>query len=166
MNNLWVKQYFTKLCVLICTKVGFAVVIGLFPAQVPHQHALVPHAVHSGVHGGLEATNTATKRLRQCSSRLFEQLFEQLFESFSVVLLFSSKLFELIRIVVIFVVVNLSGSKVFPTNSWERAFSVVVLCFALLVFRKPLKLLKGDHPERPTIALGQSLAHPRGILDK
>ena len=45
----------------------------------------------------IKATTTATKRLRRCSSRLFEQLFEL----FSVVSLFSSKLFELIRVVVI-----------------------------------------------------------------
>ena len=48
----------------------------------------------------VKATNTATKRLRRCSSRLFEQLFEL----FSAGCLLSSKLFELIRAEVIFVV--------------------------------------------------------------
>ena len=57
------------------------------------------------VHARFKATDTATKRLRQCSSRHFEQLFEL----FSVGCLFSSELFELIRVVVIFVVVSMVG---------------------------------------------------------
>ena len=55
----------------------------------------------------LKATNTATKK--GCDDAL--RLFEQLFELFSVGLLFSSKLFELIRVVVIFVVVIRMGPR-------------------------------------------------------
>ena len=73
----------------------------------PRSHGVLRPTGSCGCHTlpVFEATNTATKRLRQCCSSLFEQLFEL----FSVGCLFSSKLFELVRVVVIFVVVILAG---------------------------------------------------------
>ena len=59
-------------------------------------------------------------RQKGCDNALrgSSRLFEQLFELFSVVCLFSSKLFELIRVVVIFVVVILVGPIVAQDGDW------------------------------------------------
>ena len=57
-----------------------------------------------------KATDAATKRWRQGSSK-------QLFELFSAVVAFSSKLFELIRVVVVFVAVVLAGPKSNSNNN-------------------------------------------------
>ena len=75
----------------------------------------------------LEATATATKTVAT-------MLFEQLFELRSVGLLSSSKLFELIRVVVIFVVVVMVGPNLPGTTPCPIASRMVLVSVSLLLF--------------------------------